>query len=109
MSLFGAPMTKGITEKELTYVRGELMSGHSGHPETKFTSMEVDRVMDILTMALDPDSLAERQHHQGIIDANEAQSAENNLANNLSEPKRTFLHQVLQKYVDQNIVHGLFS
>lgn len=113
MSLFGSPMPKGITEKELGYIRGELKNAPFGHSGEKFTEREVETVMEMLRMGLDADTYAERQHHVGLIDASEAAQVEKFMANNrglpLTTPKLTHLHTVLKKYLDANIVHGLFS
>lgn len=113
MSLFGSPMPKGITEKELTYIRGELRGSGFGSSPERFTEMEVNTVMEMLRMGLDADSYAERQHHQGIIDQGEADMVEKNMANrggiHLTPTKQAHLHAVLKKYLDQNIIHGIFS
>ena len=113
MSLFGSSMPKGITEKELGYALGELRNAPFGHEAEKFTDSEIERIKGMCLMAMDADSVAERQHHTGEIDANEEAQIEGQMATGgklaLSATKKARLHAVLKKYLDQNIVHGLFS
>lgn len=103
MSLFGPAAPQGITEKELTYVHGELLNGPSG---TRFTREEADDVLDMLRVALmNAGSYAERAHHMNVVDKNEEQSIIGHM-DQLSGAKKARLKLVLDKYLTQERTGG---
>lgn len=106
MTLFGPGIPKGITEKELLYIRGDLKAGPL---DTHFTDKELDDVMDLLAMAMDSDSYADRVNHVKQADASEAATIEARMKNELTPAKQVHLKQVLDKYISINKVGGLFN
>lgn len=99
MSLFGPGIAKGITKQEIHYIVSELKSGP---PDTHFIDREIDHVQDLLEMAMDSDSYADRVNHVSQADANEVHQIEAKLKNELTPAKWNRLVQVLEKYLSIN-------
>ena len=110
MGLFGPSRPKGITKDELYFVRGELMakSGVGIH----LTKLQAEDIVEKLSVAMDPDSYAGRQHHWEQADAEEVEKveelAENNRGMHFSDGQQERIHAVLQKYLDINKVRSFF-
>ncbi len=106
MSLFGPSIPKGITKKEIPYLRGRLMAGRGGE---KLSPMTVEHIMELVDMAVDADSYAERANHVEQVSADEAGKIEQNISDDLSPAQQAYVHRVFQEYVDKNKIPGLFS
>lgn len=109
MSLFGPSIPKGITKKELPYLRGRLLAGHGAE---KLSHTQVDHIMELLEMAVDADSQAERAHGVEQIDANEAARVEQQIANNrgvsYSDAQEAYTHRILAEFLQNNKVPSIF-
>ena len=95
MSLFGPSIPKGITKKEVPYLQGRLLAGQGSE---KLSRVLVERIIELVDMAVDSDSYAERANH-----------VEKNISDDLTPAQRTFVHRVFQEFVDKNKVPGVFS
>lgn len=105
MSLFGPSIPKGITKSELPNLRGRLLGGHGGESISKIT---VERIMELVDMAMDSDSYAERANHVQMADASEVERIEKNLANNLTAAQRAYVHKAFAEFVAQNKSPSIF-
>lgn len=106
MSLFGPSIPKGITKKEIPYLRGRLLAGRGAE---KLSPVTVERIMELVDMAIDSDSYAERANNIEQASADEAARVEKNLSDDLSPAQQTYLHRVFQEYIDKNKIPGIFS
>jgi len=105
MSLFGPSIPKGITKSELPNLRGRLLGGHGGENISKIL---VERIMELVDMAMDSDSYAERANNVHMVDAKEAERIEKNLENNLTPAQRAYVHKAFAEYVAQNKSPSIF-
>ncbi len=105
MSLFGPSIPKGITKSELPNLRGRLLNGHGGESISKIT---VERIMELVDMAMDSDSYAERSNHVQVVDTSEVARIEKNLADNLTAAQRAYVHKAFAEYVAQNKSPSIF-
>ena len=106
MSLFGPSIPKGITKKEVPYLRGRLLAGHGAE---NISRILVERIMELIDMALDSDSHAERASRIEQVSSDEAARIEKNLADDLTQAQKAYVHRVFQEYIDKNKVSGIFS
>ncbi|MDO8521186.1 MAG: hypothetical protein Q7S52_03660 [bacterium] len=106
MSLFGPSIPKGITKREIPYLHGRLMAGHGGE---KISRGFVERIMELVDMAVDADTYAERANKVQQVSAEEAARIEKNIADDLSPAQLGYVHRVFQEYIEKNKVPGLFS
>jgi len=102
MSLFGAPIPKGITKAELPFIKSELRSAG-------FTETQLGDIMEDLELALDAD-MSSRHAHQ--VNPEEAEQIEAQAANGkgvkYSKTQIEKLHSVLEKYIGINKTKSLF-
>ena len=105
MSLFGPSMPKGISKNEIPLLRGQLLSGHGGESISRVT---VERIMELVDMAMDSDTHAERVNHRESVSAEEATRIEEHLANNLSGTQKAFVHKVFAEFIAQNKTRSIF-
>lgn len=106
MSLFGPSIPKGITKKEIPYLRGRLMAGHGAE---KISRTFVERIMELVDMAVDSDTYAERANHIEQVSKEEADRIEKNIEDDLSPAQVAYVHRVFQEYIEKNKVPGIFS
>ena len=106
MSLFGPSIPKGITKKEIPYLRGRLLAGRGAE---KLSPILVERIMELIDMAIDSDSYAERSNHIEQVSADEVVRIEKNAVDDLTATQQTFVHRIFQEFVDKNKVPGIFS
>lgn len=106
MSLFGPSIPKGITKKEVPYLKGRLLAGNGAE---KLSRITVERIMELIDMAVDSDSYAERANKVEQVSADEAARLEHNIADDLTEAQRAFVHKVFTEFVEKNKVPGIFS
>jgi hypothetical protein len=105
MSLFGPSTPKGITKKEAIYLRGRLMAGKGAE---RLSPNLVERIMELVDMALDADTYAERVNNVQQVSAEEAARIEQNLADDLSSTQQAYVRRIFQEFIDKNKVPGLF-
>ncbi|OGZ13296.1 MAG: hypothetical protein A3C93_00055 [Candidatus Lloydbacteria bacterium RIFCSPHIGHO2_02_FULL_54_17] len=105
MSLFGPSIPKGITKKEALYLRGRLMAGRGAE---KLTSLAVERIMELVDMAMDSDTYAERANNVQQVSAEEAARIEKNIADDISTTQQAYVRRIFQEFIDKNKVPGLF-
>ncbi|MEK7118748.1 MAG: hypothetical protein AAB869_04005 [Patescibacteria group bacterium] len=106
MSLFGPSIPKGITKKEVPYLRGRLLAGRGVE---KLSRALVERIMELIDMAIDSDSYAERSNRIEQVSGDEAARIEQNISDDLTPAQETYVHRVFQEYIDKNKVPGIFS
>ncbi|OGZ08690.1 MAG: hypothetical protein A3D65_01270 [Candidatus Lloydbacteria bacterium RIFCSPHIGHO2_02_FULL_50_13] len=106
MSLFGPSIPKGITKREIPRLSGQLMAGHGAE---KISRAFVERIMELVDMAVDADTYAERANKVELVSAEEAARIEKNIADDLSPAQLAYVHRVFQEYIDKNKVSGIFS
>lgn len=106
MSLFGPSIPKGITKKEVPYLQGRLLAGQGSE---KLSRVLVERIIELVDMAVDSDSYAERANHVEQVSSDEVARIEKNISDDLTPAQRTFVHRVFQEFVDKNKVPGVFS
>lgn len=109
MSLFGPSRPKGITREELYFVRGELTRGIGSE---KLSDRQAEYVIELLEMALDPDTAAEARHRWEQINAAEVAAVEERIGDNdalrFSRAQRERVHSVLTKYLNMNKTKSFF-
>lgn len=106
MSLFGPSIPKGITKKEVPYLRGRLLAGHGAE---KLSRPLVERIMELIDMAVDSDSYAERSNRVEQVSGNEVARIEKNLADNLTHSQQAFVRRTFQEFLEKNKTPGIFS
>ena len=109
MSLFGPSIPKGITKKELPYLRGRLLAGKGGE---KLSRTQVDHIMELLEMNLDADSHGERSAGIEQVDANEAARVEAQIANNrgisYSDAQEAYVKRIFTEFLQNNKIPSIF-
>ncbi len=112
MSLFGANKPKGITEEELTFIRGELLTAPFGHNAEKLSERQVEELIEDLQLTMDADSSEDIQRGWKQVIKEEAEAIEKHAANNkglkYSTAQLEHIHKVFQKYIDINKHKSLF-
>lgn len=102
MGIIFQSVSKGITRAELPRLRSAFMGGHNAE---KLSQHQVDSLMDMVEMAMDADSAAERAHGVGQVDANEEKTIENLFANKgipSTPAQRAFVHRILMDFVNNS-------
>lgn len=105
MSLFGPSIPKGITKTETRYLRGHLMAGKGAE---RLSPNMVERIMELIDMAIDSDTYAERANKIEQVSAEEAARIEQNLADDLSSAQQAYVRRTFQEFIDKHKVPGLF-
>jgi len=106
MSLFGPSIPKGITKREIPYLRGRLLAGRGSE---KLSPILVERIMELVDMAVDSDSYAERSNNVEQVSADEAARIEKNIADDLTAAQWAYVHRIFQEFIDKNKIPGIFS
>ena len=113
MSLFGPSRPGGITKEELIFIRGELLNAPFGHGDEKLTELQVDEIIEDLTMSMDADTAQDMKY--GWAQVNEAEAAEieksagNSKGIKYTSAQTAHIHSVLQKYLQVDKHKSSFS
>ena len=81
----------------------------AGRGAEKVSPILVEHIMDLVDMAIDSDSYAERANNVEQVSSDEAARIEKNLADNLSRTQQAYVHRIFQEFIDKNKVPGIFS
>ncbi|HSE35377.1 MAG TPA: hypothetical protein VLB83_04615 [Candidatus Paceibacterota bacterium] len=112
MDLIKPPPPKGIYEKELHYVEGELKASSFGSADN-LTSRQVDEVMDKLRMSMDPDTAQDMRYGFKYVSAAEVTQLISQIEHDADlkfTPKQmAHVKKVLQKYLDIDRHPSMFS
>lgn len=112
MDLIKPPPPKGIYEKELHYVEGELKASSFGSADN-LTSRQVDEVMDKLRMSMDPDTAQDLRYGFKYVSAAEVTQLIGQIEHDADlkfTPKQlAHVKKVLQKYLDIDRHPSMFS
>ena len=113
MSLFAPLRPNGITQQELTFIRGELKQAPFGNKSAKLTDSQVEEIMDDLNDAMDPDTPNDMKYHWAQVSPLEVADIEKDTAANkhlgYNSKQLARIHEVLSKYLKINKVKSAFS
>jgi len=65
--------------------------------------------MELVDMAVDSDSYAERSNNVEQVSADEAVRIEKNIADDLTAAQWAYVHRIFQEFIDKNKIPGIFS
>ena len=113
MSLFAPPRPNGITQQELTFIRGELKQAPFGNAAAKLTDAQVEEIIDDLGDAMDPDTPNDMKYHWAQVSPEEVADIEKDAAANkylrYNAKQLAHIHEVLSKYLKINKIKSAFS
>lgn len=113
MSLFAPVRPNGITQQELTFIRGELRQAPFGSSYSKLTDAQVEEIMDDLNDAMDPDTPNDMKYGWAQVSPEEVADIEQDAAKSkhlkYSSAQLTRIHEVLGKYLKINKIKSAFS